>query len=91
MNNIRAEEEQIRPVSRFSTSTSDRMAAALEGHRPVVPMPSWSNIIGCARAVVAILVLAFAAAATGIWGAAPGFGVALFTVSFFVVFLLSRC
>ncbi|EXJ58938.1 hypothetical protein A1O7_06369 [Cladophialophora yegresii CBS 114405] len=55
------------------------MAAALESRRPVVPMPQWSNIIGCARAIVAILVLAFTAAATGIWGGAPGFGIALFT------------
>ncbi|ETI22089.1 hypothetical protein G647_06160 [Cladophialophora carrionii CBS 160.54] len=57
------------------------MAAALDSRRPVVPMPQWSNIIGCARAVVAILVLAFTAAATGIWGGAPGFGIALFTAS----------
>ena len=78
MTALPAEEERIQPLSRFSTSTSLRMA--LDGHKPVVPMPRWSSIIGCARAVVAILVLAFAAAATGIWGIAPGFGLALATV-----------
>ncbi|KAJ9609884.1 hypothetical protein H2200_006213 [Cladophialophora chaetospira] len=57
------------------------MAAALERNPPVVPMPQWSNIIGCARAVVAILVLACTAAATGIWGGSPPFDIALFTSS----------
>jgi hypothetical protein len=81
MADLYSEQDQLRPVSRFSTSTSIRMAAALEERRPVVPMPRWSTIIGCARAVIAILVLAFTAAATGIWGGAPGFAIALFTVS----------
>lgn len=54
------------------------MGASASGE--VVPMPRWSSIVGCARAVVAILVLAFTAAATGIWGGYTAFGFALFTV-----------
>ncbi|KIW67533.1 hypothetical protein PV04_06777 [Phialophora macrospora] len=81
MTDLHTEQDHMRPVSRFSTSTSIRMAAAVENRRPVVPMPRWSSIVGCARAVAAILVLAFTAAATGIWGGAPGFAIALFTAS----------
>ena len=47
----------------------------------VVPMPRWSNWVGCARVVIAVLVLAFTAAATAICGGYTGFGFALFTVS----------
>ncbi|OAL21065.1 hypothetical protein AYO22_08349 [Fonsecaea multimorphosa] len=57
------------------------MSNASQIHPPVVPMPRWSNAIGCARAVTAILVLAFTAASTGIWGGFPVFGIALFTAS----------
>ncbi|EXJ71497.1 uncharacterized protein A1O5_05305 [Cladophialophora psammophila CBS 110553] len=57
------------------------MSNALQSHRPVVPMPRWSNAIGCARAVIAILVLAFTAASTGIWGGYPAFGITLLTAS----------
>jgi hypothetical protein len=54
--------------------------ATVEDHRPIVPMPRWSTIVGCARAMIAILVLGFSAAACGIWGGSPGFGMALFIV-----------
>ncbi|KIV88965.1 hypothetical protein PV10_08589 [Exophiala mesophila] len=47
----------------------------------VVPMPRWSNWVGCARVVIAVLVLAFTAAATAICGGYTGFGFALFTSS----------
>ncbi|OQV04274.1 hypothetical protein CLAIMM_09184 [Cladophialophora immunda] len=57
------------------------MSNASHVHPSVVPMPRWSNAIGCARAVIAILVLAFTAASTGIWGGFPAFGIALFTAS----------
>ncbi|OAP54426.1 hypothetical protein AYL99_11527 [Fonsecaea erecta] len=57
------------------------MSTASQCHPPVVPMPRLSNVIGCARAVIAILVLAFTAASTGIWGGFPAFGVTLFTAS----------
>jgi len=71
----------IHPVSRFSTSTSIRMASN-QGHSgDVVPMPKWSRIVGFARVALAVLVLAFTAAATSIWGIYPSFGIALFTVT----------
>ena len=72
-------EPQIKPLSRFSTSTSIRMA---DTNRHIVPMPRWVSIIGIARLIIAILVLAFVAAAAGIWGGNyAAFGVSLFTVS----------
>ncbi|KIW82478.1 hypothetical protein Z517_05505 [Fonsecaea pedrosoi CBS 271.37] len=81
MVNQSIEEAPIQPVSRFSTSTSLMMSSASQSSRPVVPMPRWSNAIGCARAVIAILALAFTAASTGIWCGFPAFGIALFTSS----------
>ena len=75
------EEPTIQPISRFSTSTSLRLTAAQEHNAMVVPMPKWSNIVGFARVVLAILVLAFTAAATAIWGGYAAFGLTLFTVS----------
>lgn len=43
-------------------------------------MPKWSRFVGFARVAIAILVLAFTAATTSIWGIFPALGVALFTV-----------
>lgn len=70
----------IHPISRFSTSTSLRMVTTQGSNAEVVPMPKWSRIVGFARVAIAILVLAFTAAATSIWGIYPSFGIALTTV-----------
>ena len=79
------EESTIQPISRFSTSTTLRLTTMLEQNVKVVPMPKWSNIVGLARVALAVLVLAFTAAATAIWGGFAAFGVALFTVRHGVV------
>lgn len=48
----------------------------------IVPMPAWASITGCAKFVIAILVLIFTAAAAAIWGSAySAFGVSFFTAS----------
>ena len=52
-----------------------------EANMHVVPMPAWCKFTGIARFVIAVLVLAFAAAATGIWGDHTAFSFTLFTVS----------
>ncbi|KPI44744.1 uncharacterized protein AB675_8671 [Cyphellophora attinorum] len=63
----------------------------------VIPMPRWSSIIGIARLVLAVLVLAFVAAAAGLWGDASyaAFGLTLFTASatllVFAYYTLSLC
>lgn len=74
------DDPNIRPISRFSTSTSIRMASTHGPNVEVVPMPKWSRFVGFARVALAILVLAFTAATTSIWGIFPALGVALFTV-----------
>ena len=71
---------QPKPISRFSTCTSTRMA---ETNKHIVPMPAWMSITGVARFLIAILVLAFTAAATAIFGGYTAFGFTLFTVRLF--------
>jgi hypothetical protein len=59
----------------------------------VIPMPRWSSIVGIARLVLAVLVLAFVAAAAGLWGDASyaAFGLTLFTVRKFEQATLRIC
>ena len=57
--------------------TTTKMA---ETNKHIVPMPAWSSIVGIARLAIAILVLAFTAAATAIFGGYTAFGFTLFTV-----------
>ena len=71
---------QPKPIFRFSTCTSTRMA---ETNKHIVPMPAWMSITGVARFIIAILVLAFTAAATAIFGGYTAFGFTLFTVCLF--------
>lgn len=74
------EDPKPQPISRFSSSTSFSMATTHGHDAQVVPMPKWSRWVGFARVALAILVLAFTAAASSIWGVFPAFGIALFTV-----------
>jgi hypothetical protein len=48
----------------------------------VVAMPRWSRLVGIARLVLAVVVLALTAAAADLWESAEyaAFGLALFTV-----------
>lgn len=57
-------------------------AASSSSNPHVIAMPRWSSFVGIARLVLAILVLAFVAAAAGLWGSAEyaAFGLTLFTV-----------
>jgi len=57
------------------------MSSLIDYNMQVVPMPRWSSVVGCARVLLAVVVLALTAAATAIWGGYDEFIFALFTVS----------
>lgn len=59
------------------------MMTAAANNPHVIAMPRWSSIVGIARLILAVLVLALVAAAAGLWESAEfaAFGMTLFTVS----------
>jgi hypothetical protein len=80
-----------RPVS--ATAAMKMVTTDTSGTPHVIPMPRWSSIVGIARLVLAVLVLALVAAAAGLWGDASyaAFGLTLFTVRNFEQVCLSIC
>ncbi|KAK4949690.1 hypothetical protein LTR10_011531 [Elasticomyces elasticus] len=57
------------------------MSSSVDNNSQVVPMPRWSSVVGCARVLLAILVLGLTTAVTVIWGGYDEFIFALFTSS----------
>ena len=52
----------------------------IEGNSHIVPVPRWAALVGHGKALNALIILAFSAVATGIWGGFTAFEFALFTV-----------
>jgi hypothetical protein len=68
-------------LSRFKLSACNSTGMAAS-HKHIVPLPACCTLVDAARWLIALAVLAFTAAAAGIWGGSyTAFGFTLFTVS----------